>query len=339
MKPCVWPDSTISQIDMHHDDLLPWRHSHSFGQDQKRPGELRTIIVIALTATMMVVEITTGIIFGSMALLADGLHMASHAAAMSINAFAYIYARRHAHDAEYSFGTGKVNALGGFTGAVLLVIFALMMLWESVERLIYPVEIAFNQAIFVAVLGLIVNGASVFILGHHHDHNAHDLHEHDGHQHHDHDHTHHHHRHDQNLHAAYLHVLADALTSLLAILALLCAKYVGLIWMDPLMGIAGAILISRWSLGLLHTASAILLDKQGPEHIQTRIQQSIEDEDNRIADLHLWSIGPGIYGVIISVVTHDPQPPEHYKELIPANLGLVHVTVEVHECSQKDPKH
>ena len=320
---------------MHHDKLQHWQHSHTFGQDRKRLGELRTIIVIAITATMMVVEITTGVIFGSMALLADGLHMASHSAALTINAFAYIYARRHAHDVKYSFGTGKVNALGGFTGAILLAIFALMMAWESVDRIIYPVEIAFNQAIFVAVLGLLVNGASVFILGRHHGHH----HNHDGHEHRDlRDHGHDHH-HDHNLRAAYLHVLADALTSVLAIIALLAAKYMGLIWMDPLMGIVGAILVSQWSLGLLRTTSAVLLDKQGPEDIQTKIKECIEDNDNRIADLHLWSIGPNIYGVIISVVSHHPQSPKHYKELIPSNLGLVHVTVEVHECIDEDSKY
>ena len=258
---------------------------------------------------MMVVEITAGSIFGSMALLADGLHMASHAVALTINAFAYIYARHHAQDIKYSFGTGKVNALGGFTGAVLLAIFALMMIWESVERIIYPVGIAYNPAIFVAILGLIVNGTSVFILGHHHDH---------------------------NLRAAYLHVLADALTSLLAIVALLVAKYIGLVWMDPLMGIVGAVLVSRWSLGLLRTTSAVLLDNQGPEHLQLKITQCIEDDDNRITDLHLWSIGPNIYSVIISVVARTPQPPEYYKELIPSSLGLVHLTVEVHEWFQED---
>ncbi|MFV1967772.1 MAG: CDF family Co(II)/Ni(II) efflux transporter DmeF [Pirellulaceae bacterium] len=324
---------------MHHDNLQHWQHTHAFGQDRKRPGELRTIIVIAVTATMMVVEITTGILFGSMALLADGLHMASHAAALTINAFAYICARRHAHDTTYSFGTGKINALGGFTGAVLLVIFALMMTWESVERIIYPVEIAFNQAIFVAVLGLIVNGASVFILGHHHGHDDHEHHEHEHHHHHHHHHHHDHdhdHDHDHNLRAAYLHVMADALTSILAIFALLAAKYMGLIWMDPLMGMVGAVLVSRWSLGLLRTTSAVLLDKQGPEEIQTIIKDSIEDDDNRVADLHFWSIGPNIYAVIVSVVAHDPKPPKHYKELIPASLGLVHVTVEVHECIEEE---
>ena len=303
-------------------NLQHWQHEHAFGQDQKRRGELRTIIVIVITTSMMIVEITTGLIFGSMALLADGLHMASHAIALAINAFAYIYARHHAHDIRCSFGTGKVNSLAGFAGAVLLAIFAMVMVWESIERLIYPIEIAYNQAIMVAVLGLIINGASVYILGHDADH--------------DHDHHGHHHHHDHNLRAAYLHVLADALTSFLAIVALFVAKFIGLVWMDPLMGIVGAILVSRWSLGLLHTTSAVLLDNQGPAQLEAKIIQCIEDDDNRVVDLHLWSIGPNIYSVIISVLACDPQPPEYYKELIPSNLGLVHLTVEVNEWIGED---
>ncbi len=212
------------------------RHQHTFGQDLKRPGEFRTLVVIAITASMMVVEIAAGLAFGSMALLADGLHMGSHAVALGISAFAYVYARRHAHNERYSFGTGKVNTLGGYTGAILLAVFASMMAFESVVRLFNPVEIAFNQAIFVAVLGLIVNGASVFILDVGHDH--------------EHDHHGHDHHHDHNLKSAYLHVLADALTSLLAIFALLIGKYFGAVWMDPVMGIVGAILVARWSIGL-----------------------------------------------------------------------------------------
>lgn len=315
---------------MHTKNLHRWEHSHAFGQDQKRPGESRTAIVIAMTFTMMVVEIAAGLLFGSMALLADGLHMASHAAALSINVFAYIYARRHAHDSRYSFGTGKVNALGGFSGAILLALFALLMAWQSVERLIAPVPIAFNQAILVAVIGLIVNGVSVLVLGNNHSH--------EGHEHHAHSHAHGgDHHHDHNLRAAYLHVLADALTSLLAIFALLTAKYGGWIWMDPLMGIVGAILVSRWSLGLLRSTSAVLLDQQGSSEIQARIRESIErEEENRVADLHLWSIGPNIYAVILSVVAHDPKPPEHYKQLIPSGLGLVHVSVEVHQCPSEE---
>jgi cation diffusion facilitator family transporter len=296
----------------------PWQHHHTFGQDRHRAGEFRTIIVVVITAVMMVVEVTAGLIFGSMALLADGLHMASHAAALTINVFAYVFARRHADDPSYSFGTGKMNALGGFVGAVLLAVFALIMAWESFDRIITPVEIAFNQAIFVAVLGLTVNGASVFILGLHHSHDSREKH------------------HDHNLRAAYLHVSADALTSLLAIFALLTAKHLGLIWMDPVMGLVGAALVSRWSLGLLGTTSAVLLDKQGPEHLYTAIRESVEDDDNRVADLHVWSVGPNIYSVIVSVVTREPKPPEHYKSLLPSELGLVHVFVEVNDIRGRD---
>ena len=314
---------------MQHNNFQRWQHGHTFGQDRKQPGETRTIIVIAITATMMVVELTTGIFFGSMALLADGLHMASHAAALTINAFAYIYARRHAHDSTYSFGTGKVNALGGFTGAVLLAIFALMMAWESVDRILNPVEIAFNQAIFVAVLGLIVNGASVFILGRHHDPHGHgDYHDHD------HDDEDNHHQ-DHNLRSAYLHVMADALTSLLAIFALLAAKYFDVIWMDPLMGIVGAILVSQWSFGLLRSTSGVLLDKQGPERIRTKIRQSIENDEDLVSDLHLWLIAPNIYSVIISVVSDAPKKPEDYKTMLPADLGLAHITVEVNQFTEE----
>ena len=335
---------------MHEDNLHLWQHSHTFGQDIRRPGETRTLIVIAITAIMMVVEIAAGISFGSMALLADGLHMASHTAALSINAFAYLYARRNAHNEEFSFGTGKVNTLGGYTGAVLLAGFALLMVWESGVRLVSPVEIAFNQAIVVAVLGLIVNGASVLILGHHHhpeqiqdapEHVAAHVHDHEhrnehAHEDHHHEHHHHHHHHDHNLIAAYLHVLADALTSLLAIFALLGAKYFGFIWADPLMGIVGAILVGKWSLGLLHSTSTVLLDREGPKAMREIIKERIEaEDDNRVVDLHVWAVGPNIYSVIVSLVTHDPKPLEHYKTLIPADLGIMHVAVEVHRCSNE----
>ncbi|HBR14473.1 MAG TPA: cation transporter [Candidatus Omnitrophica bacterium] len=312
---------------MHDKNLHLWQHAHTFGQEHKRSGERRTTLVIVITAAMMAVEIVTGILFGSMALLADGLHMASHTIALLINVFAYIYARRHSHDTRYSFGTGKVNALGGFTGAVLLAVFALMMAWGSMERLMHPVSIAFNQAIFVAIIGLIINGVSVFILGHEEDN--HDAHEHSDHHHDD--------RHDHNLKSAYFHVLADALTSILAIIALLTAKYFGLIWMDPLMGIVGAILVCQWSLGLLRTTSSILLDRQGSDELKTKIKESIESVgDSRVADLHLWVLGPNIYGVIISVVTHNPESPEYYKKLLPLHLGLAHVTVEVYPCPNKE---
>lgn len=308
------------------------KHSHVFGQDEKRPGEARTFVVIAITSAMMLIEIAAGLAYGSMALFADGLHMASHAAALSISAFAYVYARRHAHDERFNFGTGKVNALGGFTGAVLLAVFALMMAWESVDRLIHPVEIQFNQAILVAVIGLIVNGASMLILGnggHAHDH-GHD-HSHGAGDHH----HHHHHHHDHSLRSAYLHVLADTLTSLLAIFALLAAKYFGLIWMDPVMAIIGATLVARWSLGLLRSTSSVLLDLQASAPMRQAIQDAIENEDGaHVADLHVWSIGPNIYAACLSIVADAPRSVDHYQGLLPDTLGLVHVTIEIHPAAK-----
>jgi cation diffusion facilitator family transporter len=318
---------------MNDDTSKPWEHSHTFGQDVKRPGEARTLFVIGITAVMMVVEVAAGILFGSMALLADGLHMASHTVALGINAFAYVYARRHAHDPRYTFGTGKVNTLGGYTGAVLLAGFALVMVWESVARLFTPTTIAFNEAIFVAVIGLIVNGVSVFILGEHHHPEAHEdlseeLEEHA------HYHDEHYHHHDHNLVSAYLHVLADALTSLLAIFALLAAKYFGLIWADPAMGIVGAVLVGRWSLGLLRTTSVVLLDREGPDDLRDAIRRRIEaDDSNRVTDLHLWAVGPRLYSAVVSVATDRPEPPEHYKRMLPSGLGIVHLVVEVHPAS------
>ncbi|MEO0452986.1 MAG: CDF family Co(II)/Ni(II) efflux transporter DmeF [Verrucomicrobiota bacterium] len=309
---------------MHKDHLQGWKHDHSFGQDQRRSGETRSMVVIAITATMMVVEIVTGLMFGSMALLADGLHMASHAAALTINVCAYVFARRHAHNPRFSFGTGKVNALGGFTGAILLAGFALLMAWESFHRLIDPVEIVFNQAIMVAMIGLLVNGICVFILGNQGHHHGHD-------HHHDQGHADHHH--DHNLRSAYLHVLADALTSILAIIALITAKYFGSIWMDPLMGILGSILVARWSWGLILSTSKVLLDQQGPEASIKKIRRCIEqDGDSKVADIHLWSIGPGIYSLILSVVAQNYRSPEEYKERFPDDLGLKHISIEVHHC-------
>ena len=311
---------------MHFDNFHLLQHAHTFGQDRRRAGERRTIIVIALTGSMMVVEIAAGIVFGSMALLADGLHMASHAMALSVNAFAYIYARRHAHDRRYSFGTGKVNALGGFSGAVLLAVFALLMVWESFSRLIQPVEIIFTQAILVAVVGLFVNGISVFILG---VDDSPDDDDYPNGRHHDH-----------NLKSAYLHVLADALTSVLAIVALLAAKYLGFNWMDPGMGIVGAILVARWSYGLLRSTSLILLDRQGPESISREIKEWIEsDHDSKVADLHLWSIGPDIYAVVMTVVAHEPATADEYRARIPKQLALVHISIEIRQCPTSITEH
>lgn len=306
---------------MHTKTLHNWKHDHTFGQELKKPGEKRTWIVIGLTGSMMVIEIIAGILYGSMALLADGLHMASHAVALSINAIAYLYARRHAADSRFSFGTGKVNALGGFTGAILLAGFAAFMAYESVERLFNPVEIQFMSAIIVACIGLAINGASVFILG---DSNGHD---------HDDHHGGHSHEHDHNLRSAYFHVLADALTSFTAIFALLAGKYLGAAWMDPVMGIAGSLLVANWSRGLLKDTSRVLLDRQVHGEVRKEVVRSIEElGDEKVADLHLWSIGPNIYNANIAVVAHDPKSPDFYKEQLPEDIGLVHSTIEVHRC-------
>ncbi|MBW2528406.1 MAG: CDF family Co(II)/Ni(II) efflux transporter DmeF [Deltaproteobacteria bacterium] len=297
------------------DSLWPSRHDHVFGQDQTTGNERRTLIVVAMTAVTMVVEIGAGLVYGSMALLADGLHMASHAVALGIAVFAYRYARQHARDRRYSFGTGKVNALAGYSGAVLLGVFALGMAAESVDRFVHPIAIAVDQALVVAVVGLVVNGASVLILG---------LKGHHGHGHDD------HHHHDHNLRSAYLHVLADALTSLLAIGALLAAKLYGLYWLDPLMGVVGAILVAKWSLGLLRQSGGVLLDRQASDRQVERIRDSLERLDGiTVVDLHVWSIGMGRWAAIIALESRSPRDAEAYKRELPSDLGLAHVTVEV----------
>ncbi|WP_348731473.1 CDF family Co(II)/Ni(II) efflux transporter DmeF [Rheinheimera texasensis] len=306
---------------MHGHRLEEWQHNHVFGQDLKKSGEMRSLIVVALTVVMMAWEILAGLLYGSMALLADGLHMGSHAVALCIAAFAYAYARRNAGNTQFSFGTGKVNALGGFTGAVLLAGFALYMVIESIDRFIHPVDISFNGAIFVAVIGLIVNGVSAWILGgEDHDHGD------------AHGHEHEHEHHDHNRRAAYFHVLADALTSVLAIAALLAGKYAGWNWMDPIMGIVGALLITRWSWHLLKDTSRVLLDQQCSD-LEHDVRQSIENDDARISDLHLWAIGPNIHAAIVSIVSHAPESPAFYKQRIQAQCPtLVHITVEPQRC-------
>ncbi|SMH38077.1 cation diffusion facilitator family transporter [Azospirillum agricola] len=346
---------------MHTKTIDAWTHDHGFGQDRVRPAEFRTLLVVVLTAVTMVAEVGAGIAFGSIALLTDGLHMASHAAALGIALLAYIFARRHARNRAFSFGTGKVNALAGFASALLLVFVTLLMLWESLHRLVDPVAIAFDQALVVTLIGLAVNVASAAILMHrpsgaaaghshrHHDHDHHDHHEHahrdhgDAHAHHrhdhDHDHGHHHHGHgghdhqDHNLRGAILHVLADIATSVLAVLALLGGKHLGASWLDPAIGIVGAVMIARWSWGLLRDTGKVLLDQEAPDAVREAVRGAIEaDGDTRVADLHVWSIGPGLFTTVLSVVSHEPRSPDHYKALLPAGLGLVHPVVEVRRC-------
>jgi cation diffusion facilitator family transporter len=309
---------------MHTRDTTRWEHDHVFAQDRERPGEKRTLIVVLITAVMMVVEIVAGLAYGSMALLADGLHMASHAAALGIAFLAYVIARRLAADQRFSFGTGKLNSLAGFASAVLLLGFAVIMVTESTSRFISPVEISYDQALVVAVVGLIVNGASAWIFAATpHDH-------HDHHDHHGHGHAHHH---DHNLRAAYLHVLADALTSLLAIVALLAAKFYGANWLDPLMGFVGAALVSRWSYGLIKQSARVLLDRQADEKTVLAIKKSLESRSgDRVTDLHCWSIGPGIFAADVAIVSDNPKSPDEYRSLLPEKLGIVHATIEVHRC-------
>jgi cation diffusion facilitator family transporter len=315
-------------------------HDHVYVDEEQSLGERRTRMVVALTAVMMIAEIVAGTAFGSMALLADGFHMASHVAALGLAAAAYAYARRNARSRRYTFGTGKIGALAGYTSAVVLGLIALLMAWESVQRLAAPVPIDFSAAMLVAVLGLGVNLASALLLGgHRHDHghsHSHDresehaggAHDHgDGHDHH----------HDHNLRAAYVHVLADALTSVLAIVALAGGRYLGWSWLDPAMGLVGAAVILWWSAGLIRGSTRVLLDEEASAATADAIRQRIErDADNRVTDLHLWRVGPHHLAAIISVMTHAPRHPGHYKSLLGGVDDLAHVTIEVVPCPGED---
>ncbi|MBW9090481.1 CDF family Co(II)/Ni(II) efflux transporter DmeF [Rhizobium wenxiniae] len=318
------------------------KHDHMFlGADHER-NERKVWLVIALTTTMMVAEIVAGSIFGSMALTADGWHMSTHAGAMLISALAYMYARRNAKNPLYTFGTGKLGDLAGFASAVVLALVALFIAWESFVRLANPVAIDFDQAILVAVIGLAVNLISAWLLrddhdhhhGGHHGHHGH----HGGHAHTGHAHAGHHgdHAHsgagDNNLRAAYLHVLADALTSVLAIVALILGRLYGWNALDPIMGIVGGIVIARWSWGLVRSTSRVLLDAQPDDgDLAGRIRKVMETSDDTVMDLHVWQLGPGHNAAIVSVATTVPKAPASYKEKLNAIPGLSHVTVEVTE--------
>ncbi len=294
-------------------DLSKRNHDHVFLGAHQKEHERRTRLVIGLTAAMMVLEITAGIIFGSMALLADGWHMASHAAALGITALGYHLARRNITNPKFSFGTGKIGDLAGFSSALLLAFIAILMIYKSVTRLYTPVTISFDEAITVAILGLIVNLISALLLKGKHDEHKAD----------------HHHR-DHNLRSAYLHVIADAMTSLLAIAALTAGRFLGWVWMDPLMGIVGGLLIARWSFYLARDTARILLDMNTHINLAEEIKRLVESEgDNQILDLHLWRVGPGHFAAIISLLTGNPHPPSHYKEHLSGFRELRHITVEI----------
>ncbi|GLP96520.1 CDF family Co(II)/Ni(II) efflux transporter DmeF [Paraferrimonas sedimenticola] len=307
---------------MQERSLENWQHSHQFGLAQKK-NERRTLYAVIITAAMMFVEIVAGYVTGSMALLADGWHMATHVAAFGLTLFAYRYARRAAKNPLYSFGSGKVNILAGFTSAVALILVALMMAIESVWRLIEPVAIDYQNALFVAVIGLIVNLVCAYLLHQDDDH-------HHGHHHHGHSSDEHHH--DHNLYAAYLHVIADALTSLTAILALLAARYFDMPGLDPIMGVVGAIIITRWGWGLIKDTYPTLLDRCPSSELSSEVKSLIEqDSDNQVVDLHIWKLSGHHSAAIISVVTQQPKQPEYYKALLNDVCQLAHITVEVHQ--------
>jgi cation diffusion facilitator family transporter len=302
---------------MHTRTLTHWTHDHVFLGAKHVENERRTWLVVALTATMMVGEIIGGTIYGSMALVADGWHMSTHAGALAIAALAYRYARGHAQDARFTFGTGKLGELAGYSSALILAVIALLIGYESAARLLNPVPISFDQATIIAVIGLGVNLASAWLLR-------------DGHEH---AHGDEHHHHDHNLRAAYLHVVADATTSVLAIVALLAGRLYGLTWMDPMMGIVGAIVIAHWSLGLLRSSGAVLLDTVVDPRLAAKIKGRLEVGTDRVADLHVWRVGPGHAAVIAAIVTDQPQSPDRYKARLNDVSGLSHITIEVHACS------
>ncbi|WP_330202949.1 CDF family Co(II)/Ni(II) efflux transporter DmeF [Cyanobacterium sp. Dongsha4] len=304
---------------MHVHNLEQWQHSHDFLINQEK-SEKKTQIVMILTAITMVVEIITGLLFGSIALLADGWHMATHVGAFAITLFTYRYARKNVNNPKFTFGTGKVNVLGGFASAVALGVIALVMALESGMRLFEPRPIYFNQAIAVAIIGLIVNLVSAWLLQddhHHHDHHTHE----------------HHHHQDHNLQAAYVHVLADALTSILAIVALFGGKIWGWIWLDAIMGFVGAGVITKWAYHLIKDTSSILLDGTADQKTRLAVINAIEgDADNRVVDLHLWYLSQNSVAVMISIVTHEMRSPNYYKNLLKHIPSLTHISVEVNPC-------
>jgi len=308
---------------MHGHAIERWQHTHVFLGSAHKRHERMTWTVVALTATMMLAEIVAGVLFGSMALLADGWHMSTHAAALAIAALAYRFARKHVHNSHFAFGTGKVGELAAFSSALILALIALLIGYESVIRVFSPVAIRFDEALIVAFIGLAVNLVSAWLLwDKHHDHDDHGADE------------AHHHGHDTNIRAAYFHVLADALTSLLAIMALLSGRFFGWAWLDPAMGIVGAMVIANWSRGLMRASGAVLLDIVPSAKLPVTIRQRLEVEGDRVADLHVWRLGPGHSGLIAAVVSDHPQAADIYKQRLAGIAGLSHITIEVHACSE-----
>lgn len=316
---------------MHSDNLPAWQHHHQFNAGNTA-AERGTRAVMWITAVTMVVEILAGWWFNSMALLADGWHMSSHAVAIGLSALAYASARRYASDPRFAFGTWKIEILGGFASAIFLLGVAGMMLFGSVERLWSPQPIHYREAIVVAVLGLAVNLVCALILGkaHHHGHDHGHGHDH----HHGHDHDHHQ---DLNLKSAYIHVIADAATSVLAIVALIGGWLYGWSWLDPLMGVIGAVLVAVWAKGLIADTGKVLLDREMDhpvvEEIREVVEAGAEGEDSKITDLHVWRVGKGVYSCALTVVTHDAKlTAADLRARLSVHEEIVHSTIEIHVC-------
>ena len=340
----------------YHDHPFAAGHDHVFlGAGHDKNGK-KTWAVIVLCSLMMLAEIIGGSLFGSLALVADGMHMSTHAGAMLIAALAYSYARKHANDPRFVFGTGKLGDLAGFTSAIILAMIAILIGYEAIARLLSPIPIHYSEAIPIAVAGLFVNIISAWLLsgdehhGHSHghghghahgdDHDEHG-HDHDGHEHDDHDHDDHGHQHghndhdvdtrDHNMRAAYVHVIADAAVSVLAIIGLLLAQAFGWIWMDAAAGIVGALVIANWSYGLIRDTGAILVDLNPGDNMKNKVSRAITTTGDRLVDLHVWRLGPGHFGAVVSVITAEPQRgPAFYHTLLQNTQGLSHITVEVH---------
>lgn len=319
---------------MHTDNLSTWQHDHVFDAGNQA-AERSTRAVMWITAITMVVEIAAGLWFNSMALLADGWHMSSHAVAIGLSAFAYATARRYAQDPRFAFGTWKIEILGGFASAIFLLGVAAMMLVGSIERIFVPQPIAYKEAAVIAVLGLLVNLVCALILGKAHHHGYHHKHDHGHHHGHSHGAHHHEHHHDLNLKSAYLHVIADAATSVLAIVALLGGWFFGWSWLDPLMGIVGAVLVAVWARGLIVDTGKILLDREMDHPVVEAIRQAIETGAEagqiRVTDLHVWRVGKQVYSCAMSVVTHDRSlTPALVRQRLSVHEEIVHSTIEIH---------
>jgi cation diffusion facilitator family transporter len=323
---------------MHTHSIEGFQHSHVFLGDAHERNERKTWAVILICAVMMVAEIAGGLWFGSVALIADGLHMSTHAGALLIAALAYTWSRRYANDTRLAFGTGKFGDLAAFTSAIILAMIALLIGYESMDRLLHPVPIAFNQAIPIAVLGLGVNVLSAFLLRDDHDHHHGHKHERDHGQDHGHsrDHEDDHVHRDHNLRAAFIHVIADAAVSVLVIAGLVAGRFFGWLWIDPIMGLVATVVILSWSWTLIRSAGAVLLDVSPDPALARKISLRLEQGSDRVSDLHVWRLGPGHLAAVISLISHHPRPPEQYKKRLSGLRGLSHVTIEVAPCPGED---